>query len=137
MADSEVKKSRAVAALRKCATKGSRSDLSGKKRFAEHVGRIEVAKSAAISAAAAVSGSDPDEASVRALWQLVFEYLCASPEMEVADFNTLAGVMQKLAAARVQIAASKEKGKGAARRISESGSPGETIEEIERRLNLL
>ena len=97
--------------------------------FFAHVERIKRAKAQA-DKLADETPLDAREASVALLWELVFDTLCNSPELSVSDFNTVAGIIQKLASAKVS-------GSQTPRGGVECGLSEETLRRIESQLKLL
>lgn len=97
--------------------------------FFAHVERIKRAKAHADKLAGEMP-LDAREASVALLWELVFDTLCNSPELSVSDFNTVAGIIQKLASAKVSGAQTPRGG-------SDGGLSDETLRRIESQLKLL
>ncbi len=86
-------------ATKKTATKKSAKVVS-KNSFASHIERIKEAKSLSDSVIASVP-LNARAASVALLWEIVFDILCNSSELDISDFNTVAGIIQKLASSRV------------------------------------
>ena len=82
------------------ATKKSTRKKS-KTTFDEHLERIKLAKQQCDEFALNTS-LDVRSASVALLWEIVFDTLCNCADLEISDFNTIAGIIQKLASARVQ-----------------------------------
>lgn len=68
--------------------------------FSAHLERIRRAKAEA-DAVAPNEPLDARDASIALLWEIVFDTLCNSSELCVSDFNTVAGIIQKLASAKV------------------------------------
>ena len=81
-------------ATKKTLPKASASD------FSAHLERIRRAKAEA-DAVAPNEPLDARDASIALLWEIVFDTLCNSSELCVSDFNTVAGIIQKLASAKV------------------------------------
>ena len=104
--------------------------------FKDYLSRIRAAKLAADKFAESnISELDTPRASLELLWEMFFDCLCSSRQLEPSDFNTLAGVIQKLSAARSQIenSGSRRGGRG----DSDGGLSREVLEKIERQLKLL
>lgn len=89
-----IKKAATKRALKKTLPKAAASD------FSAHLERIRRAKAEA-DAVAPREPLDARDASIALLWEIVFDTLCNSSELGVSDFNTVAGIIQKLASARV------------------------------------
>ena len=68
--------------------------------FSAHLERIRRAKAEA-DAVAPHEPLDARDASIALLWEIVFDTLCNSSDLCVSDFNTVAGIIQKLASAKV------------------------------------
>lgn len=68
--------------------------------FSAHLERIRHAKAEA-DAVAPHEPLDARDASIALLWEIVFDTLCNSSDLCVSDFNTVAGIIQKLASAKV------------------------------------
>lgn len=97
--------------------------------FFAHVERIKRAKAQA-DKLADETPLDAREASVALLWEFVFDTLCNSPELSVSDFNTVAGIIQKLASAKVSGSQTQRGG-------ADCGLSEETLRRIESQLKLL
>jgi len=116
-------------AAKKAAPRKKSHAFSGE--FIAHLERIKLAKSEADSAARSVAVDAP-RACVAIVWEMVFDRLCSSSDLSLSDFNTFAGVIQKLAAARVSPLENGAKTSASATALSE-----ETIRKIEEQLKLL
>ena len=73
---------------------------------------------------------DARDASIALLWEIVFDTLCNSSELCVSDFNTVAGIIQKLASAKV--AGRAENAPQGTAELSE-----ETLSKIESQLKMM
>ena len=103
--------------------------------FSEHLERIKSAKQECDNLAYCEL-LDARSASVALLWEIIFDTLCNSTELDISDFNTIAGIIQKLASAKVQVSHANEI--GATKVLSEScGISPETLAKIEQQLKLL
>ena len=89
-----------MATAKTSATKKSARKKS-KTTFDEHLERIKLAKQQC-DEIALNTPLDVRSASVALLWEIVFDTLCNRAELDISDFNTIAGIIQKLASSRVQ-----------------------------------
>lgn len=80
---------------------------------------------------------DAAEASIEILWEIIFDYLCGCPSLSPSEITSLSGIVQKLAASRVQLAnfATKRFDNDSSNHSSELNK--QAIEKIENALNLL
>ena len=103
--------------------------------FSEHLERIKSAKQQC-DMLAINSPLDVRSASITLLWEIVFDTLCNHNELEISDFNTIAGIIQKLASSRVQEipSASAEQSQNA---NSDFSISPEILAKIEQQLKLL
>ena len=81
---------------------------------------------------------DAAEASIEILWEIIFDYLCGCPSLSPSEITSLSGIVQKLAASRVQLAnfATKRSDNDTSDNHS-SELNKQAIEKIENALNLL
>ena len=99
-----------------------------------HIRRIKKAKKAAGAVFDGVK-MDAAQASIEILWEAIFDYLCKALPDSPAEMASLAAVIQRLAASRLQLAnlASKLGGDGAA----PDGLTDDDMAKIESALKLL
>ncbi len=122
-----------VKVVKKTSTK-KRAKILPKNSFAEHIERIKSAKSLSDSVVSRVP-LNARAASVALLWEIVFDILCNSSELDISDFNTVAGIIQKLASSRVSEIPTSD-----FVRVSDNRDIGlspETLAKIEEQLKLL
>ena len=119
---------------KKIATK-KRSRKKSILTFNEHLERIKLAKQECDSIASHIP-LDVRSASIALLWEIVFDTLCNSNELEISDFNTIAGIIQKLASSKVQEIPSAELGVS---KVSDAMPTisSEVLAKIEEQLKLL
>lgn len=113
------------------------SEASG--HFKKYLSRIRAAKLASDKILGIVGAEntpiDTPSATLELLWEMLFDRLCSSQSLEPSEFNTFAGVLQKLSSAGAQIENAKSRRGG--RDFSEMGLSPETLEKIESQLNLM
>ena len=81
---------------------------------------------------------DAAEASIEILWEIIFDYLCGCPSLTPSEITSLSGIVQKLAASRVQLANFATKRSDSDVNDTHSGELNkQAIEKIENALNLL
>ncbi len=114
-------------------TSTKKSTREGKLAFSAHIERIKEAKELSDSVSAKIP-LDTRAASVALLWEIVFDVLCNSAELDISDFNTVAGIIQKLASARVSEIPTSESRSGG---ITDCSISAETLAKIEEQLKLL
>lgn len=103
--------------------------------FSEHLERIKSTKQQC-DMLAINSPLDVRSASITLLWEIVFDTLCNHNELEISDFNTIAGIIQKLASSRVQEIPSASAEQSQNTNSDFSISP-EILAKIEQQLKLL
>jgi len=107
--------------------------------FSRHLRRIKLAKAAADNLLKEADSTTPlnaQRASLELLWELVFDHLCTNDSLTISDFNTLSGVVQKLAASGVQLENALDK-TSARVKSGGGGLSQETLDNIEKQLKLL
>lgn len=106
----------------------------GSGSFKGYLSRIRAAKLAADSimecSGAGKAAVDTPNAVLELLWEMLFDRLCDSQRLEASEFNAFAGVLQKLVSARAQMV-------NAGPRRGGQGISRETLEKIEKQLNLM
>ncbi len=117
-----------------CAAGKSRLESFGS-GFASHLKRIREAKLRAdeMSRNAVL---DTQQASMALLWEMVFDILCNCGEISLADFNALAGVVQKLSSAKPRSTQTVDAG-ASGERASPKGLSEEALARIEEQLKML
>lgn len=125
------------AAKKPAKKKSAKKSVPKVKTFADHLERIRKAKAESDALAADIP-MDAARASVAVLYEMVFDYLCGSGELGVSEFNTLAGVIQKLAASRVQLGnADLKEGQNGAQDGPSGSLSEEALAKIEEQLRLM
>ena len=103
--------------------------------FSDHLERIKSAKQECDNLTYCEL-LDARSASVALLWEIIFDTLCNSTELDISDFNTIAGIIQKLASAKVQTSHATEIVDANVSPES-CGISAETLAKIEQQLKLL
>jgi hypothetical protein len=95
--------------------------------FQQHLKRISLAKKRAEEILSVWSPSDDATiASVAFAWERIFDTLCNSDDISVADLNTIAGVIQKLSAMKLEKST-----------VDSKPAVGDVIQRAEEQLRLL
>jgi hypothetical protein len=95
--------------------------------FQQHLRRISLAKKRAEEVLNVWSPSeDATAASLAFAWERIFDTLCNSDDVSIADLNTITGVMQKLSAMKLDRSG-----------MAVKASPSDVIKQAEEQLRLL
>jgi hypothetical protein len=76
-------------------------------------------------------------ASLVRTWQILFDLLCRSDEVSVADLNTLSGIIQKLFVCHTNMCSMKQSKSEEQNTDSRQSLTEDVIEDLERQLRLL
>jgi hypothetical protein len=95
--------------------------------FQQHLKRIFLAKKRAEEILKVWSpAEDATAASLAFAWEHIFDALCNSGDVSMADLNTITGVMQKLSAMKLDKPG-----------VAAKSTPGDVVKQAEEQLRLL
>ncbi|MDR1458428.1 MAG: hypothetical protein LBI37_02780 [Puniceicoccales bacterium] len=112
--------------------------MDNRENFMVHFDKVKYEKynSELMPETATISSSIAGASLVR-IWQILFDLLCRSDEISVADLNTLSGIIQKLFVCHTNMYSMKQLKCDEQNTDSKQSLSEDVIEDLEKQLRLL